>query len=225
LEQHCDNGATIQSATEGALQLRARFTDSIAARRFEEALILINNTTTDRFDLLADILSHVEDPSHRVALFEMVWTSARVMPPTTILMRLIRAMPELRELVPATWPDDLIVYRGVAAPTQHDARRYLRRPSWTLDRALAEKFARGLATDRFLPFVGTAIVRREALLAYVTERGEAEVLLDSRRLRIVSCEPLAARNEPSPRDWHSLPIDLQDRGPTGRSPQGLAETA
>jgi hypothetical protein len=52
--------------------------------------------------------------------------------------------------------------------------------SWTLDREIAAKFARGAGVRRYLPdgVVLTMDVHRDRVMAYLTGRGESEVIVD-----------------------------------------------
>ncbi len=69
----------------------------------------------------------------------------------------------------------LVLWRG-----SHKARR--RRWSWTVDRAVAERFA-GLGS-RETGTVWTAVVPPEALLAHLTDRDESEYVVNTRGLKI-----------------------------------------
>ena len=64
------------------------------------------------------------------------------------------------------------------------SRPRVRGVSWTMDRKVAERFARG---RRFIPVpdpvVAEAVVEREAVFAVLNERKESELLIDPRRLR------------------------------------------
>ncbi|WP_224000733.1 hypothetical protein [Aureimonas sp. SA4125] len=65
------------------------------------------------------------------------------------------------------------------------ARRRVRGVSWTLDRNVAEGFARGHRAIRNLhPVIASTRVPRAIVLAAFTERGEAEVLIDPRFLPV-----------------------------------------
>jgi hypothetical protein len=55
--------------------------------------------------------------------------------------------------------------------------------SWTLDRKVAEAFARGHRVLVDDPVVAEAVVEREAVFAVLHERQESELLIDPRRLR------------------------------------------
>jgi hypothetical protein len=69
------------------------------------------------------------------------------------------------------------IYRGCT-------RARVRGLSWTTDRAVAAKFARGHRRIRVLdPIIAEAVVEREAVFIVLHERNEGEVLIDPRRLR------------------------------------------
>jgi hypothetical protein len=73
------------------------------------------------------------------------------------------------------WP--VRIHRGCT-------RARIRGLSWTIDRAVAEKFARGyLGIPVPDPVIAVAVVEREAVFVALHERNEGEVLIDPRRLR------------------------------------------
>jgi len=87
------------------------------------------------------------------------------------LMRNQEARPYIE---PLQWP--VRIYRGCSRPR-------VRGVSWTLDRKVAEGFARGHRGIRVPdPVVAEAVVEREAVFAILHERNEGEVLIDPRRL-------------------------------------------
>jgi hypothetical protein len=79
-------------------------------------------------------------------------------------------------LEPMKWP--VRIYRGCT-------RARVRGLSWTIDRAVAEKFARGHRGIPVAepPVIAEAVVEREAVFVALHERNEGEVLIDPRRLR------------------------------------------
>jgi hypothetical protein len=85
--------------------------------------------------------------------------------------------------------DELVVFRGCA-------RRRVRGLSWTLDRAVAEKFASKLRGD-ILPdrVVVSAHIRPSNIFLYLEERKEREVLLDPERLTKLEITPWSAGSD------------------------------
>jgi hypothetical protein len=81
-------------------------------------------------------------------------------------------------------PEPVPVYRGCA-------RYRVRGLSWTTDRAVAMKFARGMRFDgephRVL---AEAIVPKQAIFAVFIDRQESEIVLDPRRLRKLRLVPV-----------------------------------
>jgi hypothetical protein len=80
----------------------------------------------------------------------------------------------LEEGDPLPEGDDFVVFRGVAGTRERRREHGL---SWSLDRAVAERFAQagkdlGLAN----PMVLEGSVRRADVLAYVSRRAEAEII-------------------------------------------------
>jgi hypothetical protein len=88
------------------------------------------------------------------------------------LMRDQQARPYIE---PLQWP--MRIYRGCSRPR-------VRGVSWTMDREVAEGFARGhRGVPVPNPVIAEAVVEREAVFAVLYERGESELLIDPRRLR------------------------------------------
>ena len=69
-------------------------------------------------------------------------------------------------------PETFIVYRGFSREGGEAGR------SWTLDRAKAEWFAQRVAGPDEPPRVATMEIHKSAALAYFSDRGEAEIVLD-----------------------------------------------
>jgi hypothetical protein len=83
------------------------------------------------------------------------------------LLRRRRPAPALSEL-----PDRMPVYRGCH-------RRRVRALSWTLDRGIAEGFARGHRGIPVAdPVIAEASIDRANVFLYVTARAESEIVLD-----------------------------------------------
>ena len=82
-------------------------------------------------------------------------------------------------------PPQVQVFRGCSAPRACAI-------AWTMDRAIAEGFARG---HRGIPVpepvVASAFIAKEHIFFITDERQEREVILNPRRLRQVVVEPLA----------------------------------
>jgi hypothetical protein len=82
-----------------------------------------------------------------------------------------------------TLPPLVQVFRGCSAPR-------VRGISWTVDRAVAEEFARGHRGGRVHePVVASALIPKEHIFFVSDERQEKEVVLNPRRLREVIIEP------------------------------------
>lgn len=78
-------------------------------------------------------------------------------------------------MLPDDLPDRLIVFRGCAARERCGKRGI----SWTLSREKAEWFARRFAClENKDPILLEATVAREAILAYIGDRKEHEVIID-----------------------------------------------
>jgi hypothetical protein len=92
-----------------------------------------------------------------------------------LLLDLMRSQQALPYVQPLQWP--VQIYRGCSRPR-------VRGVSWTMDRKVAEGFARGhrgiSVPD---PVVAEAVVERVAVFAMLNEREESELLIDPRRLR------------------------------------------
>lgn len=69
-------------------------------------------------------------------------------------------------------PEQVTAYRG--CHHAHWADGY----SWTLDRSVAESFARRASYDAGCPLVATATIPHECILAYFNEREEQEVVVN-----------------------------------------------
>jgi hypothetical protein len=82
-----------------------------------------------------------------------------------------------------TLPPLVQVFRGCSAPR-------VRGIAWSMERSVAEGFARG---HRFIrvpePVVASAVIPREHIFFVTDERDEKEIVLDPRRLRQVIVEP------------------------------------
>lgn len=81
-----------------------------------------------------------------------------------------------------TLPPLVRVFRGCSAPR-------VRGNSWTVDRALAEEFARGHRGRVPEPVVASALIPKEHIFFVTDEREEKEIVLNPRRLRKVFIEP------------------------------------
>jgi hypothetical protein len=81
-------------------------------------------------------------------------------------------------------PDQIEVFRGCS-------RSRVRGISWTVDRSVAEGFARGHRYIRVPePVVARAVIPKLTIFAALAERNEGEILLDPRRLRRLSTADL-----------------------------------
>jgi hypothetical protein len=80
-------------------------------------------------------------------------------------------------------PELVTVFRGCS-------RARVRGLSWSLNRSVAATFARGHRNIRVPdPVIARATVRKPAIFALLTDRGEDEIVLNWRRLRAIEIEP------------------------------------
>jgi hypothetical protein len=86
-------------------------------------------------------------------------------------------MPEDHDL-----PDLVPVFRGIGTDGYEGGY------SWTLDRGIANGFARRLAGDSPRVLIGT--VPRDAVLAYLIERDEAEIIVRPEDVTVSATEAL-----------------------------------
>jgi len=96
-------------------------------------------------------------------------------------------MDETERAALAGLDEQLTVYRGFRRPGKHLA------PSWTLDRARAEWFARR-PLDRNKGYVATTTVAKSSVMAYFTGRGEQEIVLEPGHLpepQITTAQPFS----------------------------------
>lgn len=156
----------------------ALLTDAVRQKRWQKAVML--HEKPYRLDALLQIAERMEDRDYWHLLGD-VWTGTEIVhfnydlwlgafcnprPGRPWLM----SSEEQNEL--ASLPDRVELYRGFDHP---DAARGL---SWTLDRGLAEWFARRLYDGTGTPTVASASVRREHIIAYFAGRSEQEVLVN-----------------------------------------------
>src|SRR5579863_5610993 len=100
------------------------------------------------------------------------------MAPSALRLALLRLRCRLHTTAPAR-PDDskppIIVYRGAECSRVDGI-------SWSRSRPIVERFATGERGDvGGEPVIATALVPRRAVLMYVNDRNQREVLLDPRR--------------------------------------------
>jgi hypothetical protein len=119
----------------------------------------------DYWRLLADIWITTEFPNRDRARWLNFFTSERA--------QRDRLMTPADHAGLATLPDPFQIFRGAG-------QRYARGMSWTTDREKAAWFARRFPRSGAL---FSTVVRKGRVLAYFTERGEAEALIDPRRIR------------------------------------------
>lgn len=116
--------------------------------------------------------------------------------PWTRIWRIVATLPAGRSkvmswrerLAVAAMPSRITVYRGGGVGGE-------RGWSWTLDRSVAEDFARrGLDSETYQPLLCEAHVEKESVIAYFRLGGEHEVILD-----------------PSQLDWDDVVVERFDR--------------
>ena len=95
--------------------------------------------------------------------------------------------PEEREAL-AALPDTFTVYRGLTVP-QGVKQGW----SWTLDKDKAEWFSIRLIRKGNKPLVLTGEVRRSSVIAHLTRRGEAEIVVNPRDVLL----PGASKHKPA----------------------------
>lgn len=97
-------------------------------------------------------------------------------------------MDETERAALAGLDEQLTVYRGFRRPGRHLA------PSWTLDRARAEWFARRpLDPHGSKGYLATATVAKTSVIAYFAGRGEQEIVLNPGKLPAPRITRIAAR--------------------------------
>lgn len=74
--------------------------------------------------------------------------------------------------------ENIVVYRGVAVNRNPNGL------SWTNDLDKAVWFAERYNTDNNTGYVQRAVVNRNQILAYLDERGEREIVVDTRKIKI-----------------------------------------
>lgn len=128
------------------------------------------------WELLGDAWSDTEHPALQGRLWRNLWAS-------TLPGREHVMSPEERAAL-AAMLDPLAIFRGVG----HRARA--KGLSWTLDRFKAEWFAYRFALDGRAPYLATGTIARADVLAYLTGRGEAEIVTLSERVQGMNVERL-----------------------------------
>jgi hypothetical protein len=78
-----------------------------------------------------------------------------------------------------TLPEIVTIYKGVQAPTLEEAEEIVPDGwSWTFDIAIARKFANRYRPPTCTSYIATAKVSKQVIMAYLTHRGEREVLIE-----------------------------------------------
>ncbi len=115
-----------------------------------------------------------------------VWMDAEESEDSPIWSYLLAAPVPLREAMTTSFdrrawralPDVVTIYRGLQAGDEESARDALCAGwSWSLSEKVARFFSRRYIASSDLPWIARTQVPREAILAYLTRRNEAEVLV------------------------------------------------
>jgi len=133
-------------------------------------------------ELTRDVWTDAERPSQECELWETIWGSPRCAAMTNEERGTLMAMP-----------DHLTIHRGVSDCFGRGRRRHCRGLSWTLDRDKALWFA---SRYTFVPAVGwlaTVTIPKTAVRAYLTDRGESEIIVLPRELPRVRIETVTGR--------------------------------
>jgi hypothetical protein len=83
-------------------------------------------------------------------------------------------------------PDQVAIWRGC----ERGRERGL---AWTIDRAVAEEFARGKRCVNKHPTLASAEIPKQHIFGVFLDREESELAIDPRRLRKLRAEPLARK--------------------------------
>ncbi len=138
-----------------------------------------------QFSFLERAFPHLSD-AERTTWLQYVWCRTKTSTTKARALRLVRAVPQLRDAIPKDWPNVIRVYRGAWGGTWDLARRQIRRGlSWTTDRDVAMKFVREAQEFRTsgliaVTAIGTTEVSRLDVLAYFDDEDyqERECIID-----------------------------------------------
>lgn len=101
----------------------------------------------------------------------------------------------------AQLPEQVTIYCGLQAHTPSSARMQACEGwSWTLSRTVAQWFSNRFLVDGITPYTATATVARSEIVAYMTSRSEAEVLIDPRHRAIRQLKLAVTEAEPTKKD-------------------------
>jgi len=206
--------ARVQISEADATRWRASTTTFIAAVRvvicagdLEETMSLLGNDSGLWVGVL-ELAGPLVAPEQLAASLSWGWTGSRQRVPAGRLLPLFHAATALRATVPADWPDVVTIYRGATAKNERSSRRRMRELAWTTNRLVAAWFAgRFQAADR-LPFVGTATVNRDRILAAYLDSDESECVIDPADLAGLTVAPLTAEDLAEARAWKTA-VDEQ----------------
>ena len=211
------NGMTASAVTEYLASLRAvspKITSSLAAcqKEFEELRAmklhegnflgyLITFESHERLQPFIDIIPRLSDQEYWKILRE-VWTGAEVvLPDKQVWLRLLQwrrpgrehLMTGVERTALAAMPAEIKIWRGCGD------RSAVRGLSWTLDRDRAVSFAERACGERIrhltglcgtTPLLVEATCYKSDVLAYITEREEAELVVRPRTVNVRKKSPI-----------------------------------
>lgn len=141
-----------------------------------------------RAEALDDVAWRIEDDADYWNLVRDVWMDTENLRQWDHLIENLlhpaeRGEPQMmdddEQAALAAMGDPITVWRG---HSQYNAEGW----SWTVDRERAEWFARRLLHGDKAPLISKGRVRRRDVLAYLTGRGEAEIVVDPADVEVIS---------------------------------------
>ncbi len=168
------------SATQG------RYEELISAGNWQGALVIVNRPF--RMDMLLSMAERKEWTDEEAAKFweaaAWVWTDAETDEENPIWGEILNCGVPGRESMMSSkdaaalgdMPDVITVYRGAHVEAETMPPEDLETHSWSISKETAEWFARRLLPDDMEPWVTIGEIRREDVIAYLTSRGESEII-------------------------------------------------
>lgn len=177
---------------------------ALERREFVDVMYLMSSER--HWEFLQRVAPYLDDAEGAACVRDW-WTGEKTAVAPRDVLYWFRRFPSQRATVPRTLPPLVTIYRGVSAPTMAAALRRVRRPSWTLEHPIAAWFAarcwpcEDAATDARI--IATARVDRSAILAHLTDRNEAEVIVDPAELGPITKTPLTSADAAIGRAWRT----------------------
>ncbi len=180
--------------------LAQRKKEALEKRAFDDYLSFFGSH--ERFREFVMLRLFLKDEEYWPLLREVWIMNETSMPHLDLWCRLFRSKRSQRQLLMqpeehaalAQMPDEVTIWRGAGQEAG------IRGLSWTLNEERARFFAdyscgprRGHLTPGWQgtkPMVAKAICRKNDILGYFTDREEAEIVVDPKRLRQVEARPL-----------------------------------